>query len=233
MLLHALVKDVSWDSTGRNVPAPDYPADIPSTVRVGFGDTAFDALSGIVNNARGNQTEADLLQTFGYGLLDQLDEPAAAQRLDIAMRRAAYDSTTGGSAYTVIAAAGGGDPVVLDHDQQRQLADLNAAQREQDRQARLLDAMRWRLKGLWWKRAWSSARPANDPSADPLRRLLSREPQLVTPIEQQLARHTAPAAIGSPASYLDEVTAQATLVITGQRASIRLRARSPTCSERR
>jgi hypothetical protein len=161
MLVHALVSGVPWQRGADNPPAPSYPVDVPTTVKVAIGNTALDALAAIVRLDRDSQTEANLLEAFGYGLLDRFDRPGSAAELDMAIREHWFGASPGGSAWTVVPAEPPGSTALptppvpaLTSAQQQALAALNVAQREHDREARLLTSMRWNLYALWWKYHW-------------------------------------------------------------------------------
>ena len=219
MLVHALVKGVQWNPGDSIPPGVNQPADISATVRVAVGNTALDALAAIVRLPRDGigqddaQAEADFLEAFGHGLLDQFDQPASTTLLDMAIRRDWFDSSSGGSAYTVTGRDGSAPPP-LSPARQQALAGLNAAQRERDRQARVLAAMRWQLQALWWKKGWAAAGR---------RRLddvlwMGTDAQLVPQLKNQLESHTAHAAAGQPPTYLDQVNAQAATLSDCDRA---------------
>lgn len=211
MLVHALVSGVPWDRAADSPPAPSYPTDVPKTVRVAVGNTAVDALSALVRLDRGNQTEADLLEAFQYGLLDDLDEPGAAERLDNAVRRHWFSAAPGGTGWRVVAAerSAGTQPSTQPHlspQQQAALVALSRAQREYDRLNRVLVSMRRQLYSLWWKAGWLNASPPSDSSAW---------------MEQQLDVQlgNASPAPGGVIPYLTQVTTQAAAV-TGAQAEV-------------
>ena len=162
VLTHAMLASVCWDRTSGNVPAGNYPADIKNNVRVAFGNTATDALSGIVRLDQNNQTEADLWEAFQYDLLDVFNEPGSAEALNMGIREHWYGASPGGTRWTVVAkeqtdSAPAPAPVISAQQAKAQanaLADLNAKQAELDRQQRILESMQWNLFSLWWKQNW-------------------------------------------------------------------------------
>jgi|GEM_PF-2038354 len=178
MLVHAVAPDVPWDRDGKH-PSPTgkssdpatYPWN-PATVRVAFGNTAVDALSAIVRLDQNSQTEADLLEAFQYSLLDELDRPGSSEALSMAIRQNWYGASSGGTLWQIVPAERTGDtslpaptPPVATADQQQDLATLNAAQDELDRQQRILDSMQWTLFGLWWMNQWQQ-QADNSPHVD-------------------------------------------------------------------
>lgn len=218
MLVHALVSGVPWDRDADSPPAPNFPSDVQSKVRVAVGNTAVDALSALVRLERGNQAEADLLQAFQYGLLDELDQPGAAERLDNAIRRHWYGASPGGLRWRVVAAErtdGPGTPAPppLNPNQQVALAALNRAQRECDRQTRVLEAMRRRLYSLWWKSSWLRAHPLTP---------FKHDPWLRTQLAVQVGT-AKPAAGGTTTPYVQQVTTQAGAVTVAETAVERSR----------
>lgn len=160
-LVHALVSGVAWDRDADTPPAANFPRDLPQTVKVAVGNTAIDALAAIVRLEQGSETEADLLEAFQYGLLETLDEPGSAEALNAAMRDHWFGASPAGTGWTVVPRERTGNtalpappPPVLTGAQATALAALNVAQRELDRQRRILDSMQWTLYALWWKTQW-------------------------------------------------------------------------------
>lgn len=208
MLVHAFLYGVAWDPDGANHPLPSYPQDVPRTVTVAVGNTAIDALAAVVAKDH-SPAEGQMLQAFQYGLLDSYDQPASGTVLDRAIRRHWYGAAPGGTVWRVVAIQSGPaalptpPPAKLTQAQAVLLDALNADQRELDRQARILDSMRWRLSVLWWKHQWMAA--------DRLRRVRGVDR---TWLQTQLAVHlgmTTPAA-GGVTPYVEQVEAQAAAV---------------------
>jgi hypothetical protein len=167
MLVHAISPGVPWDRNAENPPAPSYPTDIANKVRVSFGNTAIDALSAIVRQDRGSQTEADMLEAFQYGLLETFDQPGSAEALNVAIRQHWYGASSGGTLWTIAAAERTTNTSLpipesppITPAQAAALAAINVQQRELDRQQRILDSMQWTLFGLWWMNQWQNV-PAN------------------------------------------------------------------------
>ena len=93
MLVHAMRSGVAWDSTANNPKATKYPENVPQEVRVAVGNTAVDALAALVRlsgDPTTEQTRADLLEAFQYGLLDAFETPASSVVLDREIRRHWY-----------------------------------------------------------------------------------------------------------------------------------------------
>jgi YVTN family beta-propeller protein len=161
MLIHALVDGVAWDRDADNPPAANYPTNLQNTVKVAVGNTAIDALAAIVRLDKNNQTEADLLEAFQYGLLEQFDQPGSSEALNMAIRQHWFGAMPGGTLWTITAKERTGNTAlpappapVITAAQQAALAALNVSQVEGDRQQRILESMQWNLFGLWWKTKW-------------------------------------------------------------------------------
>ena len=161
MLVHTLVSGVPWKRDADNTTPANYPSDIENTVKVAIGNTAIDALAGIVRLDENSQTEADLLEAFQYNLLDKFDEPGSTEALNMAIREHWFGASSGGRLWTIVtrertdntALPAPPVPVITD-DQRKALAGLNAQQSELDRQQRILESMQWNLFSLWWKYNW-------------------------------------------------------------------------------
>ena len=152
MLLHAFVHKAPWDRKGRNIPATNYPMDTPNRVSVAIGNTAIDALAGLMSVRKG-AAYADLLAAFQYGLLDDFDEPGSAEQLNAAIRQHWFGASPGGTIWTIIPAERPeGTPTEPPAAEEKAaLAALNAVQVRLDREQRVLESMQARLYSLWWK----------------------------------------------------------------------------------
>ena len=158
ILTHALLSGICWDRDSDNVPAANYPTDVRNKVRVAVGNTATDALAGIVRLDENNQTEADLFEAFQYDLLEQFNEPGTTEAINMGIREHWFQASSGGTRWTLMAKEQTGTnprpAAVITDDQARALADLNTKQAELDRQQRILESMQWNLFSLWWKQNW-------------------------------------------------------------------------------
>ena len=152
MLVHALVHNVRWDRNGDNYPATNYPQDTANTVKVSIGNTAIDALAGLMSVQKG-QKYGDLLAAFQYGLLDDLEAPGSAERLNAAIRQHWFTPSPGGTLWTIIPGerTEGSLPEPPTDAEKGALSALNAAQDRLDREQRILELMQTRLYSLWWK----------------------------------------------------------------------------------
>lgn len=168
MVLHALVHNVPWHRSGDNVPATNYPKDVPNTVKVSIGNTAIDALAGLLS-VKKDQKYADLLTAFQYGLLDDFDEPGSAERLNAAIRQQWFGASPGGTLWTIVPVERPeASPAEPPTDAEKvALAALNAAQARLDREQRILESMQARLYSLWWKSGYlNRAIPPPSPIKD-------------------------------------------------------------------
>jgi hypothetical protein len=170
MLVHALVSSVPWDRDGKNPPSPNYPTNIPGEVKVAVGNTAVDALAAIVRLRKDNQQEADMLEAFQYGLIDQFDTPGSSEVLNMAIRQHWFGASSGGTLWSVVgkesqstSEATDAKTLELTEQEKAALAALNIAQSELDRQQRILETMQWNLFGLWWKYRWQQLNIRDDP----------------------------------------------------------------------
>ncbi len=172
-LIHALVSGVDWDPTSENVDPDSYPQNLSAQVKVAVGNTAIDALSAIVRvDNPTEQKEADLLEAFQYGLLDNYDQPGGPETLNMDIRQHWFGASSGGTLWSIVATEREGSTAlpapstpVLTDDQKDQLATLNQKQHELDRQQRILESMQWTLFSLWWKYKWQQV--GNSPPFDP------------------------------------------------------------------
>jgi hypothetical protein len=169
-LVHALISNVSWNLNANNPPAVNYPTDVRNKVKVAIGNTAIDAMAAMVRLDKDNQTLADLLEAFQYGLLDTFDQPGSIEALNMEMRRHWFGASPGGTSWQVVAQESADDTARPDPPappltpaQKNTLAALNAQQTELDRQQRLLASMQWNLFALWWKNMWQQY---NEPKVD-------------------------------------------------------------------
>lgn len=170
MLVHTLVSGVPWNRGGETPPAAHYPKNIRQEVKVAVGNTAVDALAGMVRLARGSEAEADLLEAFQYGLLEELDQPGSSEALNMAIRQQWFGASPSGTLWEIVPRERRGDtatpappPPVITPVQGAALAALNRAQSELDRERRLLESMQWNLLSLWWKYNWQNS---NTPPLD-------------------------------------------------------------------
>jgi hypothetical protein len=183
-LAHAMVSSVDWDRAGNTAIAPTYPKDIPNTVQVAVGTTGVEALAAVAG-LHGGQRQADLLEAFQYGLIDQFDRPGSGEGLNAAIREHWYGASPGGTLWHVAPTEIDGNtalptppPPPLTADAAALLAALNVAQRELDRQQRILESMQQTLYGLWWMSQWTShggRPPVSEEMADWLRGQLPRQ----------------------------------------------------------
>jgi hypothetical protein len=151
-LLHALVHKVPWDRSGDNVPATNYPKDTANTVKVSIGNTAIDAIAGLMSVQKGPRY-GDLLAALQYGLLDDFDVPGSAEQLNAAIRQHWFAPSPGGTLWTITSSERpeGAFPEPPTDAEKSALATLNAAQNNLDREQRILESMQMRLYSLWWK----------------------------------------------------------------------------------
>lgn len=183
MVVHSTRTGLTWDRTGHNVPPANMPTDLSKNVKVALGNTPLDALAAIVALTQGEEghQEASLLEAFSYGLLDAFDQPGYSERLNIEIRKNWYGKSPGGTEWRVVPTPRTRDtatpapPVPPFSAAQRQaLADLNKAQRDLDREERILESMQWNLFSLWWKANYQTQNkipdtPATDQWGDKLR----------------------------------------------------------------
>lgn len=193
MLTHALLSGICWDRDSDNVPAENYPADVQNKVRVAIGNTAIDALAGIVRLDQNNQTEADLWEAFQYDLLEMFDQPGSAEAVNIGIREHWFTASSGGTRWTAVAreqapTQTGSSPEVTG-DQLKAVAALNSTQAEYDRQLRILQSMQWNLFSLWWKNQWLNAHQQATNYVPPP--IYDPQGSVVTWLVNQLGAHTA------------------------------------------
>ncbi len=175
MLTHTLVSGAEWNRGGPSRPADNYPTDIQNRVKVAVGNTAVDALSGMVRLFRGSEAEADLLEAFQYGLLEEFNKPGSSEALNMAIRRHWFGASPGGALWEIVPKQRSGDTSlpappepIITGPQGAALAALNGAQEELDRARRMLESMQWNLYALWWKQNWKSAGLNTMPVDEPL-----------------------------------------------------------------
>ena len=197
MLLHAMTSNVVWQRGAENPPADNFPKDLANTVKVSFGNTAIDALAGIVREVKSDPMEADMLEAFQYGLLDKFDEPGSSERLNAAIRERWFGATSGGTQWQVV-------PPPTDVNVQTLLDQLNVSQHELDRGQRILESMQWNLFSLWYKNNYLNT---NSPDIDPA---------LSTFLSAQLPLHVTTSGGHARSSYIAEVKAQQALVAKAQ-----------------
>ncbi len=171
-VVHAFVHKVTWDRSGDTVQSANYPANIPEKVKVSFGNTAIDALAALCEATKGTEY-ADLLTAFQYGLLEEFDDPGSAERLNSSIRQQWYGAASGGTLWTIIPAEQPEENSAADPptpEELAELAKLNDAQSELDRQTRIFESMQERLYSLWWKENYLRAADEDDNVPRPIRR---------------------------------------------------------------
>lgn len=217
-LVHALISNVVWNRTADNPPPVNYPTNIQTNVKVAVGNTAIDALSAMVRLDKNSQTEADLLEAFQYGSLEQFDRPGSHEALNMAIRQHWYGASSGGTLWKIVGkertdntALPAPQRTPLTPAEEQLLATLNVGQRELDRQQRILESMQWNLFALWWKNMWMEFSPTEPPVDD----------DLINWLTTQLPLHLGPASTCNNANgndpsqeswYYCKVNAQQNLV---------------------
>jgi hypothetical protein len=206
MLVHGLVPDLAWRRDADSLAPPNYPAHIPSTVRVAVGRSAIDALAAMIALETKSETEGDLLAAFSYGLLEQYDRAGSREALAAERHRHQFTASSGGTVWSIVPAErdGSGDqkPVILTKGQKTALATLNTRQHEADRQQRILQSMQWNLRALWWKNRWQQREQENPPV----------DGDAVTWLATQLPLQVGEGGSGSSGWYINKVRAQITAV---------------------
>lgn len=192
ILTHAMLFGVGWDRDSDNVPAQNYPTDVKNKVRVAIGNTATDALAGIIRLDQNNQTEADLWEAFQYDLLEAFDQPGSVEAVNLGIREHWFAASPGGTRWTVAPYAQTGTQTApspqVTEDQLKALADLNSKQAEFDRQQRILRSMQWNLFSLWWKNQWLNAHQQAANYVPPP--IYDRDGSVATWLQNQLGAHT-------------------------------------------
>ena len=123
-------------SPAGGIPTPGMPA--PDHVNVAVGNTAIDALTALTQQLEPT-LDAELLEAFQYGLLDDLARPDGAQLVDQRIHRAWYGAYPGGYGF-----------VLDDGTHPDWLAALNQAQAAYDAAAAELAALQEQLYMVWW-----------------------------------------------------------------------------------
>jgi hypothetical protein len=95
-LLHGAIVDLAWLTTSRGSPDVGGPPDARN-VSVALGSTPADALAALIAKASDSQAEADWLNAFALGALDELTRPDGDTKLADRLHDAAFASRSDGT----------------------------------------------------------------------------------------------------------------------------------------
>ena len=173
ILCHAMTYEVKW--YGPNGPTQSGVPSVTSTPSfvplIAVGNTSVEALAALIEQqvvevmkqspAAGEQV-ADIMEAFQYNLIQLWDQPGGQVQVDQQRHQACFGSGPGGTIWEVIAPQSdnqsppvsppqqGQTQPVLTPEQASLLGQLNALQKELDRQQRILSSMQWELYAFWW-----------------------------------------------------------------------------------
>ncbi|MGZ4807397.1 MAG: hypothetical protein ACXV5U_13540, partial [Ilumatobacteraceae bacterium] len=211
-MYHALISGVAWN----NVTAPSWNGNDVKKMTVAIGNTGADALAALVEHNAGGSlgpVEATALEAFQYGELQTLDRPDGDAQLDLAIHKAWFGSSPGGTVWKVSAieqlTPSGQVPVVatsappsLTPEQAEALAELNRAQTALDEALRRLISLQGQLYDAWWK-LQRAGRPAVEANAGQY--LDDWQTQVIEPLTEAISP-TTPESL-----YLQVVASEATV----------------------
>jgi hypothetical protein len=173
ILCHAMTYDVKW--YGPDGPTqsgvPSVTSSTPFIPMVAVGNTSVEALAALIEQqvvekmkqspAAGEQV-AEIMEAFQYNLIQLWDQPGGQVLVDQQRHQACFGSGPGGTIWEVIAPQNnnqsppisppqtGQTQPLLTPEQASLLEQLNALQKELDRQQRILSSMQWELYAFWW-----------------------------------------------------------------------------------